>query len=116
MSGGFWGIMSSIPHQTFSSKKTTSDEESAHCKPETEPRVHRVVGPFPRYSVANESRKEPWRAEEHCLFVFEREFQRYMWKKEEEARGGKTLGEPPDRASRPGGVCGGGGSRERRRD
>lgn len=42
--------------------------------------MHRVVGPFPRYFVANESSKEPWRTEEHCLFVFERAFQRYRWR------------------------------------
>lgn len=34
------------------------------------------VKSFPSYFVANESSKEPWRTEEHCLFVFERAFQR----------------------------------------
>lgn len=35
------------------------------------------VKPFPSYFVTNESSKEPWRTEEHCLFVFERAFQRH---------------------------------------
>lgn len=35
------------------------------------------VRPFPSYFVTNESSKEPWRTVEHCLFVFERAFQRY---------------------------------------
>lgn len=77
--------------------------KSVHCNPETELCVHRVVGPFPSYFVANESSKEPWRTEEHCLFVFERENSRGRGGRREEARGGKTLGEPPDRAPRPGG-------------
>lgn len=46
--------------------------------------------------------------EEHCLFVLERENSRgagggRKGGGREEARGGKTLGEPPDRALRPGG-------------
>lgn len=44
------------------------------------------VKPFPSYFVTNESSKEPWRTEEHCLFVFERAFERFG-----EGGGGKVV-------------------------
>ena len=67
-----------------------------YCNLETEVQALSQVKPFPSYFVTNESSKEPWRTEEHCLFVFERAFERYRGGRQ----GGKTLGEPPDRALR----------------
>lgn len=87
MSDSFWSIMSNIPHMRFlplEEKKQKNKTKKilrnsvAYCNLETEPCKHWVKSSlFRSYFVTNESGKEPWRTEEHCLFVFERAFLRY---------------------------------------